>query len=100
MTKSEHINLWSAMTSLKGKDLSQSDAAEKVVKMADTTNGFASELSLEVDEYGTWRVRLFSHDDDNHDFVEISLTSAGAVKVTRDMALSLGINEKRSIKMA
>ena len=100
MTKSENINLWSAMTSLKGRDLASSDAAEKVVKMADTTCGFASELSLEVDEHGTWRVRLFSHDDNNHGFVELALNRHGSVTVTRDMPLSSGVSEKRSINMA
>ncbi len=97
MTKSEHINLWSAMTSLEGRDLSASDAAEKVVKMADTTCGFASELSLEVDEHGTWRVRLFRHDD--IDSVELVLSPHGNVVVTREKSWSSGVTEKRSINI-
>lgn len=98
MTKSEHINLWSAMTSLEGRDLSASDAAEKVVKMADTTCGFASELSLEVDKHGTWRVRLFRHDE-SPDCVELSVGRSGNITVTKCVSYPSGLTDRRSVSL-
>jgi hypothetical protein len=97
--KSEHINLWSAMTSLEGKDLSQSDAAEKVVKMADATCGFASELSLKVDEHGTWCVRLFRHDESS-DSVELSVSKNGIVTVTKCESYPSGLTDRRSVSLS
>lgn len=80
------INLWEAMTTLAGRDLSGSDKAESVVAIADQSGGFGSELDLTVDHHGNWIVRIFSHDEST-DEVKLRISRNGAVQVERTRTL-------------
>ena len=104
MTQSASINLWECLTALQRqheKDPDNSlgihaDAAE-MVRQCSLAGGFGSELTLDVDEFGTWHIRIFHHQSENGECVELSVWRHGAVKVER-VTMNRDVKDTRVIR--
>ena len=89
MLESVTINLWECLTRLAAKHVPSEDPecdfgrekdAADMVSVCGKWGGFGSELSLTVDQTGTWRVCVFSHESSNQE-VELLVTKFGHVWV-------------------
>ena len=85
--ESKTINLWSCLVRLddehrKDQDVGILEDASEFVEGCSKWGGFGSELSLEVDQFGNWKVRVFSHESSNQE-VELLITKFGHVRVNR-----------------
>lgn len=89
--ESKTINLWECLTRLASNYVpsedpecdfgTEKDAAD-MVSACGKWGGFGSELSLEVDQTGTWRVRVFCHETSDQE-VELLVNRQGWVRVNR-----------------
>ena len=81
------INLWELLTTAetefeRSNDRPAFEKAAQIVAQASKSHGFGNELSLAVDDNGTWTVKIFNcYNADDH--VEMRVTRSGGVSVTR-----------------
>lgn len=96
-----YVNLWELITTLdcdRQRDLPNSDKCRAIREAAHKTTrpAFGTELSLEVHSDGTWTIRIFPHDAEDHREVSLSVSPDGRVSVTRNMAQD-GIRDCRQV---
>lgn len=88
------VDLWGLITSAANKDLPNSQQCKELKEMCAKAHGFVSELTLKVNEYGTWEVRLFQHDGDNA--VTLAVSPNGRVNCERQRS-DCDLTEHRSV---
>ncbi|RJQ25701.1 hypothetical protein C4577_04885 [Candidatus Parcubacteria bacterium] len=91
-----YVNLWELITTVssKNKDLPNQEKCEKIRERAGLRRSFGSELSLEINDFGVWTIKVFHHQV--NDEITLSVNPDGRVSVTR-LKHEDGITERRTL---
>lgn len=90
------INLWSVLKSLENSGSIYEEDAKEITMLADRIGGFGSELSWEVNQFGTWILRIFHHEESENS-VELRISRNGSITCQRTRVES-GITDTHTIK--
>ncbi len=92
------VNLWELITTVAGRDLPNSDKCQAIKELCGVVPGFGTELTLTVNDDGSWEIRVFPHDDENYGGNEISLLIyvSGALVIKRKRVRD-GVWEERQL---
>jgi hypothetical protein len=89
-----HVNLWELITTVAGKDLSNSDSCKAI--QADLSPRFGTELSLEIEERGIWVIDVFDHENPEQK-VRMTIQPDGFLTVTRCRRIG-DVFERRTVE--
>ena len=78
-----YVNLWQLITTVASTDKPDAKKCQEIQEICGRTHKFVTELSLEVNEQGDWKVKLFDHENPEF-YVELTITPQGKVKLTRN----------------
>jgi hypothetical protein len=91
------VNLWSVMVDVAGEDRPTSQVCKDLLDfVAAGAFGFGTEITLQVYEEGTWKLKIFSHEPSNPDQVTLTVNRNGRAHVERNKTIG-DVEDFRSI---